>query len=233
MTEEPAPEEPETQKVPAHERKKPVRKPLPKDLPLEVVVLDIDDAEKTCNRCNKPLKAFGHESSCKLDIVPAQVKVIEFQRLKYACEDECSVKTAPTPKTPIPKSFSPPGLLAWVIVSKYCDALPLYRQEFILNRMGVEIRRTTMAEWVTRVSQLLEPVYKALQKKLVKQPSLQADETPLQVLNEPDRSAQNKSYMWLYRTTGQLGSPVVLYDYQPGRGHEHPLTFLDGFTGLT
>ncbi len=113
---------------------------------------------------------------------------------------------------------------------KNCDALPLYRQEFILNRMGVEIRRTTMAEWMIRVSQLLEPVYKALQKKLVKQPSLQADETPLQVLNEPGRSAQNKSYMWLYRTTRQLSSPVVLYDYQPGRGHEHPLAFLDGFT---
>ena len=82
-----------------------------------MVVLDIDDAEKTCTCCNKPLKAFGHESSRKLDIVPVQVKVIEFQCLKYAGEDECSVKTAPTPKMPIPKNFSTPGLLAWVIVS--------------------------------------------------------------------------------------------------------------------
>ncbi|MTI11735.1 IS66 family transposase, partial [Sansalvadorimonas verongulae] len=135
------------------------------------------------------------------------------------------------PRMPIPKSFSTPGLLAWVVISKYCDALPLYRQEFILNRMGVEIRRTTMAEWMIRVSQLLKPLYKALQQHLIKQPALQADETPVQVLNEPDRDAQNKSYMWLYRTTGQLGSPVVLYDYQPGRGHEYPLAFLEGFTG--
>ncbi|MTI12844.1 IS66 family transposase, partial [Sansalvadorimonas verongulae] len=100
LAEEPVSQEPDTQKVPAHERKKPVRKPLPEDLPRDVVVLDIADAEKTCTCCGKPLKAFGHESSCKLDIVPAQVKVIEFQRKKYACEDECCVKTAPAPRMP-------------------------------------------------------------------------------------------------------------------------------------
>ncbi|WP_171038350.1 IS66 family transposase zinc-finger binding domain-containing protein, partial [Pseudoalteromonas sp. S4492] len=77
--------------------------------------IDIPDDEKQCDCCGKALKAFGHESSCKLDIVPAQVKVVEFQRLKYGCECESGVKTAPMPKLPIPKSMATPGLLAWII----------------------------------------------------------------------------------------------------------------------
>lgn len=230
LTEE-ATEEPETQTVEAHQRKKPVRKTLPDNLPRDIIKLDISEDEKQCDCCGKSLKAFGHESSCKLDIVPAQVKVIEFQRLKYACECESDVKTAPMPKLPIPKSVATPGLLAWIITSKYCDALPLYRQEFILKRMSIEISRASMAEWMIKVSVLLKPLYDALQKMLVKQTSIQADETPLQVLDEPERSAQDKSYMWLYRTTGQLGSPVILYNYQPGRDHGRPQEFLSGFRG--
>lgn len=221
----------DTQTIEAHERKKPVRRKLPDDLPRDVVTLDIPEEEKQCDCCGKERKAFGHESSCKLDIIPAQVKVIEFQRLKYACECESGIKTAPLPKMPIPKSIATPGLLSWVITSKYCHALPLYRQEFILKRMHIEISRASMAEWMIRVSELLTPLYDILQQILVKQPSIQADETPIQVLNEPDRTPQNKSCMWLYRTTGQLGSPVILYDYQTGRNHERPETFLSGFSG--
>ena len=224
-------DEPEVQQVPAHERKKPVRKRLSKNLPREVVEIDIAESEKQCGCCGGELKTFGHETSCKLDVLPAQVKVLEIRRLKYACNCEATVKTAPAPKVPIPKSISTPGLLAWIITSKYCDALPLYRQEFILKRMGAEISRSTMAEWMIRVSRLLLPVYEALCQHLVKQPYIQADETTLQVLKEEDRSPQSKSYMWLYRTGEQQGSPVVLYDYQTGRGHECPLAFLEGFGG--
>ena len=172
-------QEPETQTIEAHQRKKPVRKTLPEDLPRDIVELDISEEEKQCDCCGKKLTMFGHESSCKLDIIPAQVKVIEFQRLKYRCECEFGVRTAPMPKLPIPKSIATPGLLAWIATSKYCDALPLYRQEFILKRMGIEIRRTSMAEWMIRASVLLQPLYDALQQMLVKQPCIQADETPL------------------------------------------------------
>ena len=226
------PDEPEVQQVPAHERKKPVRKPLSKDLPRKVVEIDIADEEKQCDCCGGKLNAFGYESSCKLDIVPAQVEVLEIRRLKYACGCESGVKIAPAPKMPIPKSLSTPGLLAWIITSKYCDALPLYRQEFILKRMGAEISRATMAEWMIRVSNLLLPVYEALCQHLVRQPYIQADETTLQVLKEQDRNPQSKSYMWLYRSGEQLDSPVVLYDYQTGRDHKCPLAFLEGFEGF-
>ena len=223
--------EPETQTVESHQRKKPVRKALPDDLPRDIVQLDIPEEEKQCECCGQDREAFSHESSCKLDIVPAQVKVVEFQRLKYACKCESGVKTAPMPKLPIPKSVATPGLLAWIITSKYCDALPLYRQEFILKRMSIEISRASMAEWMIKVSVLLKPLYDALQKVLVSQAGIQADETPLQVLDEPERSPQDKSYMWVYRTTGQLGSPVILYNYQPGRDHSRPQAFLSGFSG--
>lgn len=157
--------------------------------------------------------------------------MVEFQRLKYVCKCESGVKTAPMLKLPIPKSMATPGLLAWIITSKYCDALPLYRQEFILKRMNIEISRASMAEWMIRVSVLLQPLYDALQKMLVRQTGIQANETPLQVLDEPERSPQDKSYMWVYRTTGQLGSPVILYNYQAGRDHGRPQEFLSGFSG--
>lgn len=226
------PDEPDVQQVPAHERKKPARKLLSKDLLREVVEIDIADEDKQCDCCGGELKAFGHETSCKLDVLPAQVKVLEIRRLKYACACESGVKTAPAPKMPIPKSIATPGLLAWIITSKYCDALPLYRQEFILKRMGAEISRATMAEWMIKMAALLQPIYDALHRHLIKQPYLQADETTLQVLKEKDRSPQSKSYMWLYRTGGQQGSPVVLYDYQTGRDHACPLAFLQGFAGF-
>ena len=225
-------DEPDVQQVSAHERRHPVRKPLSKDLPREVVEIDIADEDKQCDCCGGELKAFGHETSCKLDIVPAQVKVLEIRRLKYACACESGVKTAPAPKMPIPKSISTPGLLAWIITSKYGDALPLYRQEFILKRMGAEITRATLAQWMIRVADVLMPLYKALCQHLVKQPYVQADETTLQVLKEQDRHPQSKSYTWLYRTGEQLGSPVVLYDYQTGRDHQCPLAFLAEFKGF-
>ena len=231
LVEEEPVSEPESQTVETHIRKKPVRQPLSDHLPRDVRIIDLADDEKTCDKCNEPLKAFGHESSCKLDIIPASVKVIEYRRLKYACTCEECVKTASLPKSPIPKSIATPGLLAWIITGKYCDALPLYRQESILKRMTIDISRATMAEWMIRSALLMERIYTALQEHLVKLPALQADETPIQVLNEPDRSAQNKSYMWLYRSASALSAPVILYDYQSGRDHEKTLTFLKGFSG--
>ena len=132
---------------------------------------------------------------------------------------------------PIPKSIATPGLLAWVMTNKYCDALPLYRQEFILKRIGAEISRATLAQWMIRCAELLEPIYQALHKQLVEQSQLHADETTNQVLKEPGRAPQSNSYLWVYRTAETLDKAIILYDYQTGRGHQHPETFLSGFSG--
>ncbi len=225
-------DEPETQTVPGHTRKKPVRRSLKDNTTLSriVEIVDLPECDKLCG-CGQQRFPVGKEISYKLKVVPAQAEIIEIHRPKYGCSCEDGIKIAPMPKMPIPKSIATPELLAWIITSKYCDGLPLYRQGFILKRMDVEISRATMADWMIRSSALLEPLYDALNGHLIRQPCLQADETPVQVLDEPDRSPQNKSYMWLYRTTTLLGSPVILYDYQTGRGHEDPQAFLKGFKG--
>ena len=229
--EEPA-EEQENQTVPAHTRKKPKRRSLADNgtLPRIIENIDLPECEKQC-RCGLHRFKMDEEISYKLKVEPAKVQIVEYHRHKYACACEDGIKTAPMPKTAIPKSIATPELLAWVITNKYCDALPLYRQGFILKRLGVEISRAVMADWMIKCSELLECLYEALRQRMVKQPCLQADETPLQVLKEPGRSPKNKSYMWVYRTATSLGSPIILYDYQTGKGHEHPEAFLNGFSG--
>ena len=221
---------PETEQI-SYERKKPVRQPLPKDLPRERVVHDVADEEKQCDCCGGELHVIGEDTSEKLDIVPARAKVIEHVRPKYGCRScETGVKIAPVPASPIPRSIATPGLLAWLTVSKYGDALPLYRQVSILKRLNVDISRATLANWMIRTAQLLTPLYDALKAQLLKQPAIMADETTLQVLKEPGREATAKSYMWLYRN-GAYSTPMVIYEYQQGRGAEHPLSFLADYQG--
>ena len=109
---------------------------------------------------------------------------------------------------------------------------PLYRQEQELERMGVHLSRQTMSNWILRAAEdWLKPIYDCLHEQLVSRTVLHADETTLQVLHEPGKSAQTKSYMWLYRTSGDTDKPIVLYEYQPDRKKEHPKEFLEGFTG--
>ena len=223
-------EAPDTEQI-TYQRKKPVRRPLSKDLPRKREVHDIADDEKTCDCCGNELHVIGEEVSEKLDIVPAKATVIEHVRLKYGCRGcETGVKTAPVPASPIPKSIATPGLLAWITVSKYGDALPLYRQVSILKRLDVEISRATLANWMVRTASLLEPLYEALKAQLLQQPAMMADETTVQVLKEPGREATATSYMWLYRNAAH-SQPVLIYEYQPGRGSEHPLTFLQNYRG--
>lgn len=223
-------ETPDTEQI-TYERKKPVRRPLSKDLPRQREIHDIPEEEKQCDCCGNELHVIGEEISEKLDIVPARATVIEHVRLKYGCRGcEIGVKTAPVPASPIPKSIATPGLLAWITISKYGDALPLYRQVSILKRLDVEISRATLANWMVRTAQLLEPLYEALKTRLLKQPAIMADETTVQVLKEEGREATATSYMWLYRNASH-SQPVLIYEYQPGRGSEHPIRFLQNYRG--
>jgi len=216
--------------VPAHTRKKRGRKPLPDKLPRVDVVHDIPVSERHCPHDGALLAEINAVISEQLDIIPAKIQVIRHIRKQYACSCGQCIKTAPLPAQPIPKSMASPGLLAHITVSKYQDALPLYRQETILQRIGVELPRATLANWMIQAGTLIQPVVNLLRDHLLGYDILQMDETTVQVLNEPGKAAQSKSYLWLQRG-GPPDQPVVLYDYDPGRGAGVPKRLLAGFTG--
>jgi len=225
-----APAEDETVTVPAHTRRKRGRKPLPAALPRVELIHELPEAERVCPHDGNPLAEIGEVTSEQLDIIPARIQVIRHIRKQYACGCGHCIKTAALPPQPIPKSLASPGLLAHIAVSKYQDALPLYRQETILRRIGVDLPRATLANWMIQAGQLIQPVVNLLRDRLLAYDILQMDETPVQVLKEPGKTAQSKSYLWLQRG-GPPGQPVVLYDYAPGRGQEVPKRLLAGFRG--
>ncbi len=183
-----------------YQRNKPKRKPLPKDLPRETVVHDLDDADKVCDCCGGDLHKMGEDKSEKLEFIPAQVKVIEHVRLKYSCRHceqnntKVELKTAPLPPSPIPKSIATPSLLSQVITSKYQYALPLYRQESLFKQYGIELNRKTMSAWMIRCSKSLMPVYERLKAIQLQQNVIHADETPVKVIHED----KTHGYMWVY-----------------------------------
>lgn len=218
---------------PAHHKKG--RKPLPTELSREVKTYVVDDA--TCGDCGHQLHACGFEDSEQVKIVPAHISVIKHRCTKYACR-HCETNTtsskiisATKPNQPIPGSIASPEALAVVVTAKYCDALPLNRQVDIFKRVGFELSRSTLANWCIKASILAQPIIDLYQQHLLLENVVCADETTVQVLNEPDRKAQQKSYMWVYRSGQFALQPVVIYDYQMGRGHEHPKAFLSGYNG--
>ena len=222
--------EDETVTVPEHTRRKRGRKKLPEALPRVEVIHELPDSERVCPHDGKLLAEIGAVTSEQLDIIPAKIQVIRHIRKQYACSCGQCIKTAVLPSQPIPKSLASPGLLAHITVSKYQDALPLYRQEIILKRIGVDLPRATLANWMIQAGTLVQPLINLLRDRLLDYDILQMDETPVQVLKEPGKTAQSKSYLWLQRG-GPPDRPVVLYDYDPGRGAEVPKRLLAGFTG--
>ncbi|WP_068978925.1 IS66 family transposase [Aeromonas sp. EERV15] len=194
-------------------------------------------AEPICGCCGHELHACGVEESEQLKIIPAKISVLRHRQTKYAfrhCEhtaERTQVVTAPKPAQPIPQSIASPEALAAVDTAKYCDALPLYRQVDILARGGLELSRSTLASWCIKAGELVEPLRQAMRQHLLQQTVICADETVLQVLDEPDRPATSQSNMWVYRSGQYSDQPVVLYDYQPGRGKVYPAAFLQGYDG--
>jgi len=222
--------------VPAHTRRRPKRKPLPADLPRVDEIHDIPEEKKIC-ACGARKDCIGQEVSEKLDYVPARMRVIRQIRLKYACDacegvesEEPTVEIAPLPPQIIPKGIATPGLIAHIAVSKYCDALPLYRQEKIFARLGIELSRSTMASWMVRVAEECQPLMAMLGWMLLTGPVINADETPVQVLNEPGRENTTTSYMWVFRG-GNPHKPVVLFHYSTTRSGNVAGEILTGYTG--
>jgi transposase len=230
----PPPEEPEEETTPVkgHQRQKRGRRPLPEELPRVEIIHDLPESERHCDFDDTVLEEIGREVSEQLDVIPAQVRVIRHVRIKYGCPHcRMGVVTTPMPPQPIPKSNASPGLLAHVAVCKYEDGLPLYRQENILQRIGVDIPRATLANWMVAVGgTLVQPLINLFRDEMLGYDILQMDETTVQVLHEKDRPATSKSYMWLQRG-GPPDKPVILFDYDPSRGSEVPKTLLEDFKG--
>lgn len=207
------------------------RKVLPAELPRIEIVHDLPEEQRRCSE-GHTLKVIGEEISEQLDIIPAKVQVLRHIRKKYACPCcQAEVKTAPLPPQPIPKSNASPGLLAYVATSKFVDALPLNRQSKLFARIGAELNRATLANWMIRSGQLIQPLINLLEEALLSYPVLQMDETRIQVLKEADRSAESQSYIWV-RRGGPPSQPVVLFHYSPTRRQAVADQLLQGFAGI-
>ena len=216
--------------VAAHKRKKRGRKPIPDHLPRIDVIHELAESMRRCDHDGRLLTEIGEVISEQLDIIPAKIQVLRHIRKKYACDCGQCIKTAPLPAQPIPRSMASPGLLAHIAVCKYQDALPLYRQETILQRIGVKLPRATLANWMIQAGHLVQPLINLLHDRLLSYDIVQMDETTVQVLKESGRKAQSKSYLWLQRG-GPSELPVVLFHYDPGRGAEVAKDLLEGFAG--
>ena len=220
-----------------HERKKPGRGPLPEDLPREEIVHDIPDDQKLCD-CGHAKECIGSEDSERLDYVPAKLRVLRHKRLKYVCKSCESAGTAgtstivcaPAPLQMIPKGIPSAGLLAHVFVAKYVDALPFHRQEAQFERLGIELKRATMCNWLVKVAVQCAPLLGLIRNELLKGPLIGADETTLQVLDEPGRDPTTTSYLWVFRG-GDADRPCILFLYSETRADQVPKLFLDGYHG--
>jgi transposase len=233
---QPAAAETEEEKieVPAHQRAKRGRKPLDPALPREVRRHELPADDRVCPHDGTRLSEIGVEVSEQLDIVPQQVRVIRHERVKYACPCcDGGLRLAAKPPQVIPKGLLSEAALAWVITSKYLDGLPLYRQAALLGRFGgTELSRNTLAAGVVRVGQAVQPVVNLMRDALLDSFIVHGDETEVQVLKEPGRKAQAKSYMWVQMTEAggadSTGPPIRLFGYSPSRSAQAAKTLYEG-----
>jgi len=212
---------------------KPVRKPLPDHLPRDTVV---HSPEATCcPDCGGHLKPLGEDVSEVLDYVPASFRVIRHVRPKLACSRCDTIVQAAAASRPIARGMAGAGLLAHVLVAKYGDHLPLYRQSAIYAREGVDLERSTLADWVGQCSALLRPLVERLRQHVLTGEKLHADDTPVPVLAPGDGKTKT-GRLWTYvrddRPAGSDTPPAVWFAYSPNRKGEHPQTHLKSFTGI-
>jgi transposase len=232
--------EPSLTEVKAHYRKRTrlTTDKLPEDLPVEIIEHELPETERVCMDCGSELHTMGREFREELKVIPAKAVIIRHVRHVYACRncedtsDHVPVVKADMPEPVIKGGFASPETIAHIASQKFMMASPLYRQEQEWKQNGIQLSRQTMSNWLIKAStDWLEPIYEEMKSQLCGHDVLHGDETVLQVLKEPGKTAQSKSYMWLYRTSGEAKHQIVLYDYQPDRKHTHPEEFLKGFSG--
>lgn len=223
--------------APAPSARRPRRQPLPQALPRIERVVDLPEPDKQC-ACGHRMVRIGEETAEKLDVIPPQVRVLRTVRPKYAChhcegsgdEERPAVRVAPAPAALIRKGVASEGLLAFIATAKFCDALPLYRQEQQFARLGVAVSRRTMADWMLAAAGACRPLLAALDDQLRSGPILQIDETTVQVLNEPGRANPTRSYVWVARG-GPPAAPVVMYRYEPSRAARVAAAIIGDYQG--
>lgn len=225
----------ETVKVKGHTRRKNGRRPIPEHFPRFDVVYDIPEEEKVDKHGTK-LKHIGDEISEKIDIKPAEIRVLRIIRRKYALDcanvecEEAGMKTAAMPPQIIPQGIATPGLLAYIGTSKFCDAIPLYRQEKIFARFGIDMPRSTMCSWFIYLNNHYD-LAGLMASDLARYPVLGIDETRVLVQDEPGRKNTTLSWMWVFRGVG-TERPLILYEYVPTRSKDVIKGLLAGYRGV-
>lgn len=213
-----------------HQRRKKKRVSIPAELERIEIIHDLTDAEKICPHDQTELKRIGCETHEQLDIVPAQIRVLKHIRYKYACPCcEQYMATAQKPKQPIEKSIASPGLLAFIATQKYVDGLPLYRQLAIFRRIGVMLDDASLANWMIKCGVLVQSLINLIHEHILQQWAVHMDETPMQVLKEPDKPPQSKSYMWVLLCATE--KPAVIFHYSPTRSGDVAKALLRDYSG--
>jgi transposase len=205
------------------------RKPLPAALPRDRVVHDVPLEQRLCPDCGLERVCFGEEIREQLEFVPASLIVLQHIRPKYACEAcQANVVIAERLPEPIEKGLPGPGLLAHVAVSKYADHLPLYRQEGIFKRYGVDLSRSTMCDWMAATADLLAPIVKAMLKRVLMSDVVQTDDTPVKV-QDHDGKGIKTGRLWVH--VGDHNHRFSVYDYTPDRSGDGPQRVFKGYEG--
>jgi transposase len=238
-----ADKEPETVGPYHRKKRKGKRDEFYDGLPTEQIIHELPQSERVCPDCGGPLHACGHEVLRReVEVIPAQIRAVEHVQTVYACrccEQSSDADSQPMVKAPVPapviagSGMASPSLVAFIMCNKYVLALPIYRQEQELGRIGVHISRQTMANWIIfTATKWLLPIYNLFKEALLRCGILHADETTLQVIREDGRKASQKSYMWEYHTGRDAEKQIALFEYRETRDGEHPRKFLKGFQGF-
>ena len=231
----------EDRPLPLRETNRPKRKPLPDHLPRQEVVHEPpEDGACSCPACGGAMARLGEDVTEVLDYIPGRFRVIRHVRPKYACRHCDAITQAPAPALPTPRGRAAPGLLAHLLVSKYTDHLPLYRQSEIyardrVDRDRVDLDRSTLSDWVGQAVWLLQPIVEGIRRHVFAAEKIHGDDTPVPVL-EPGRGRTRTGRLWVYvrddRPFCGTAPPAAAYFYSPDRGGEHPATHLADFRGF-
>jgi transposase len=209
------------------------RKPLPDHLPRDVQT-HMPASGETCTECGAPMKPLGEDVSEQLEYVPASFRVIRHVRPKFACSCCDHIAQAAAPSRPIERGLAGPGLLAHVLVTKFADHVPLYRQSVMYAREGVELDRSLLAKWVGHSAMLLQPLVEVLRRYVMAATKLHADDTPVPVL-APGNGRTKTGRLWVYvrddRASADMTPPAVWFAYTPDRKGIHPQQHLEAFSG--